>query len=170
MDKITFTPIGTIHSPFTEIKGMPIQPTGAQGITGTIELNPAYIEGLKDLKGFSHIILVYHLHRSEGYSLMVKPFLDDKLRGIFATRSPHRPSPIGLSIVKLIKVDSSIIHVEGLDILDGTPLLDIKPYVPDFDSPPAEKLGWFTGKSERAEKARADERFSKKSSPRQGKK
>ncbi len=120
---------------------MPVQPTGAKGIAGTIEIKPEYIDGLKDIEGFSHIILIYHFHLSKGYSLKVKPFLDENLRGIFATRAPKRPNPLGISVVKLIKVKNNILQIEDVDIVDGTPLLDIKPYVPDFDIHEVEKIG-----------------------------
>ena len=107
---------------------MPIQPSGAKGVAGTIEISPDFIEGLKDLDGFSHIILIYHFHLSKEYTLSVKPFMDDKLRGVFATRAPRRPNPIGISVVKLIKVEPrNLLYTENLDIIDGTPLLDIKP-------------------------------------------
>jgi tRNA (adenine37-N6)-methyltransferase len=138
---------------------MPIQPTGAAGIAGTIELYPEYTGGLKDLEGFSHIILIYHFHLSTGFSLQVKPFLDDTLRGLFSTRAPRRPNPIGLSIVRLVKVEGSTLHIENVDIVDGTPLLDIKPYVPELDGINAERIGWLSGKADKALNAKADERF-----------
>ena len=133
MGDIKYDPIGIIPSPYNEIEGMPIQPCAATGVRGTIEINPEYAGGLKDLDGFSHIILIYHLHASKGFSLEVIPFLDDPPKGVFATRAPQRPNPIGLSIVKLIEVRGNILHIENVDILDNTPLLDIKPYVSQFD-------------------------------------
>jgi tRNA-Thr(GGU) m(6)t(6)A37 methyltransferase TsaA len=159
LKEICYQPIGIIHSPFREPRGMPIQPSGAAGMAGTIELDPAYAEGLKDLEGFSHIILLYHFHLSSGFSLMVKPFLDDTLRGLFATRAPRRPNPIGLSIVRLVAVEGSTLHIENVDIVDGTPLLDIKPYVPELDGAEAERTGWLSEKAIKARKAKADERF-----------
>jgi len=126
METITYTPIGVIHSPFKDKEGMPIQPSGAQGIAGTVELDPKYAEGLNDLEDFSHIVLLYHFDRSEGYSLTVKPFLDDAMRGVFATRAPKRPNAIGLSVVKLVKRAETVLYIEHVDIVDGTPLLDIK--------------------------------------------
>ena len=156
---ISFTPIGTIHSPFTEPAGMPIQPAGAPGVRGTVRIDEKYREGLRDLCGFSRIILLYHLHRSEGYSLDVIPFLDTVPHGIFATRAPRRPNAIGLSIVRLIAVNDCELVIEGVDVVDGTPLLDIKPYVPEFDCFPDEKSGWFAGCRERVVNIRADERF-----------
>jgi len=131
MKEIKYVPIGIIHSPFKDIKGMPIQPTGARGIAGTIEIDSKYVNGLKDIEGFSHIILIYHFHLSKGYSLEVIPFMDDRLHGVFSTRAPRRPNPIGISVVRLIKVKGYTLHIEDIDIADGTPLLDIKPYVPE---------------------------------------
>jgi tRNA-Thr(GGU) m(6)t(6)A37 methyltransferase TsaA len=138
---------------------MPIQPAGAKGIAGTVEINPEYQEGLADLDGFSHIILLYHFHLSEGYSLLVKPFLDEHLRGVFSTRAPRRPNPLGLSVVRLVKIEGSTLHIENIDIMDGTPLLDIKPYVPDMDGVKAERSGWLSGKVGGVCEAKADERF-----------
>jgi tRNA-Thr(GGU) m(6)t(6)A37 methyltransferase TsaA len=135
-------PIGVIHSPFTEPKGMPIQPTFSRAL-GRVEVLPEYAEGLQDLEAFSHVILIYALHRSEGYSLRVKPFLDDVARGLFATRYPCRPNPIGLSTVRLLSRRHNVLEVEGIDVLDGTPLLDIKPYVPEFDSKVDAHAGWY---------------------------
>jgi tRNA-Thr(GGU) m(6)t(6)A37 methyltransferase TsaA len=159
MGKITYNPIGIIHSPFKDIKGMPIQPAGAKGIAGTIEIKPEYVDGLQDIEGFSHIILIYHFHLSKGYSLKVKPFLDETLRGVFATRAPRRPNPIGISVVKLVKVEGTILHIEDIDIVDGTPLLDIKPYVPEFDITGGKKLGWLSKKIKKVHEVKADERF-----------
>jgi tRNA-Thr(GGU) m(6)t(6)A37 methyltransferase TsaA len=159
MKEIKYKPIGIIRSPFKDITGMPIQPTGARGITGTVEVEPEYADGLKDIEGFSHIILVYHFHLSEGYTLEVKPFMDDHLHGVFATRAPKRPNPIGISVVKLVKVEGHILRVEDLDIVDGTPLLDIKPYVPEFDIQKVERTGWLSKRADKAHEVRADERF-----------
>jgi tRNA-Thr(GGU) m(6)t(6)A37 methyltransferase TsaA len=156
---ITYHQIGVIHSPFKDAKGMPIQPSGAKGISGTIVIKENYIEGLKDLEGFSHIILIYHFHLSDGYSLMVKPFLDDKLHGVFATRAPKRPNPLGISIVRLLRIEGNILSVEDVDIIDGTPLLDIKPYVPEFDSVQTEKIGWLSQKAKKVQHHKADDRF-----------
>ncbi len=141
MKKIVYQPIGTTHSPFQTIQGMPIQPAGAKGVQGTVEINPEYVDGLQDLEGFSHIILIYHFHLAKGYSLKVKPFMDENLRGVFATRAPRRPNRIGISVVKLVRVEGTILHIEDIDIVDGTPLLDIKPYVPEFDIAEEEKIG-----------------------------
>ena len=159
MKDITFRPIGIIRSKYKESEGTPIQTTGAKGVGGTIEILPEWAEGLKDLDGFSHIILIYQFHLSTGYSLTVKPFLDDTPRGVFSTRAPRRPNSIGLSVVRLVKVDGCTLYIEDVDIVDSTPLLDIKPYVPEFDAKEAERTGWLAGKAENAGQKEADERF-----------
>ena len=139
-------PIGVIHSPFTDKSQTPIQPTRSQAI-GRVEVFPEFAGGMQDLDEFSHIILLYAFHCSSGYSLQVQPFLDDQLRGLFATRHPCRPNPIGLSIVRLLACRENILEIEGVDMLDGTPLLDIKPYVPDFDVRNDVKTGWYAQRS-----------------------
>jgi tRNA (adenine37-N6)-methyltransferase len=159
LEEIRYKPIGRIHSPFQDVQGMPIQPSGAEGVAGTVELFPEYAEGLKDIEGFSHIILLYHLHLSTAYALQVKPFLDDHLHGVFATRAPKRPNAIGISVVRLLTVTSNIVRIENVDVVDGTPLLDIKPYVPEFDARQVERIGWLSGRSGGAGTARADDRF-----------
>jgi tRNA (adenine37-N6)-methyltransferase len=138
---------------------MPIQPAGAEGVEGTVELREEFVPGLKDLEGFSHIILLYHFHASTGCSLEVTPFLDDAPRGVFATRAPRRPNPIGVSIVRLTGIDGSTLHIRELDILDGTPLLDIKPFVPEFDNREPARVGWLTEKLEELKRTKADGRF-----------
>ncbi len=153
--------IGIIHTPFTELKGMPIQPAGGAGVQGTVEIFSTYREGLADLGGFSHLILLYHLHRSDGYRLRVVPFMDTVERGLFATRAPKRPNPIGLSVVKLVGVEDGTLQVENLDVLDGTPLLDIKPFVPEFDAQENVRTGWLENARKRVAEKRSDERFSK---------
>lgn len=159
MPKIQFEPIGIIRSPFKDIDGMPIQPRGAEGVEGVLEMDPRYEEGLQDLDGFSHIFLIYHFHLSDGYSLKVKPFLDKEYRGVFSTRAPKRPNPIGLSVVELVKVMGSDIYVRNIDVIDGTPLLDIKPYVPEFDHFQTDSTGWLSARSGQVSRARADRRF-----------
>ncbi len=161
MDTVQLKPIGIIHTPFKEQKGTPIQPKRGKGIEGTIEIFPEYVEGLADLDGFSHIYLIFHLDRSEGFKLKVIPYLDDVERGVFATRAPRRPNPIGLSIVKLNRIEGSILYIEDIDILDGTPLLDIKPYVHNFDEPQDYRIGWLEDKADRADNEDADDRFAK---------
>jgi tRNA-Thr(GGU) m(6)t(6)A37 methyltransferase TsaA len=159
---IAYSPIGVIHSPFKRIENMPIQPAAAVGVRGTVEVDAEFAGGLRDLDGFSHIILLYHFHRAGQAKLTVTPFLDTESRGLFATRAPSRPNPIGLSVVKLLRVEGSTLHVENVDILDGTPLLDIKPYVPRFDHWDAERTGWLASAGERVRGARADDRFGMK--------
>ena len=159
MTEIVFTPIGIVRSPHHNLRDMPIQPVGARGIRGTIELDPAWSAGLKDLEGFSRIILLYHFHRSEGYALEVVPFLDKTPRGVFATRAPRRPNAIGISILRLTAVCGMTLYVEDVDILDGTPVLDIKPYVPAFDAHPDERAGWLAENSGAARTMRSDDRF-----------
>ena len=140
---ITIKPIGIINTPYKEPKGIPIQGKFEKGVTGTIRLFPEYRAGLKDIEGFSHLILIYHFNRSKEERLMGKPFLEDVEHGIFAIRSPHRPNHIGFSIVKIKKVKGKTITFSEVDILDGTPLLDIKPYVKHFDSRGKVKNGWI---------------------------
>ena len=155
----SFSRIGIIHSPFTEPAGMPIQPAGAPGIRGTVTIDEHFREGLLDLCGFSRIILLYAFHRSHGYALEVVPFLDTVSHGIFATRAPRRPNAIGISIVRLIAVNGCKLIIEDVDVVDGTPLLDIKPYVPEFDCFPDEKSGWLAGCRDAVARAKADQRF-----------
>ena len=141
-------------------EGMPVQPAGGAGIRGTVEIFPEYEEGLKDLDGFSHVILLYHFHRSEGFKMRVVPYMDSRLRGLFATRAPKRPNPIGLSLVGLRKIEGAMLHIENVDILDGTPLLDIKPYVPEFDRQAKIRTGWLEEARKAVSKKRSDKRFS----------
>jgi tRNA-Thr(GGU) m(6)t(6)A37 methyltransferase TsaA len=159
MNAVCFDPIGLIHSPFKDPVGMPIQSIAAQGVPGWIEVDPVYQPGLQDLAGFDYLILLYHLHLIEGANLTVTPFLDDQPRGVFATRSPKRPNPIGLSIVRLVRVDGARVEIEDVDVVDGTPLLDIKPYVPAFDVRATERIGWFAKNIARVAEVRADGRF-----------
>jgi len=147
------------HSVSYQPRGMPIQPSGASGIRGTIEIDSDYVAGLKDLEGFSHIILLYYFHQVRESKLLVIPFMDTQQRGVFATRAPKRPNPIGLSVVKLLSIEGNVLHVENLDILDGTPLLDIKPYVPEFDEHPAERVGWLEQARGMVVNKRSDARF-----------
>jgi tRNA-Thr(GGU) m(6)t(6)A37 methyltransferase TsaA len=140
---ITYHPIGIIHSPFKEPKGTPIQPRSAKGIEGTLEIYPEFIEGLLDIEGFSHLILIYHFHLAKEPTLKAKPFMDDTMHGIFAIRGPSRPNPIGISVVRLVRVEGGFLTIRDVDIVDGTPLLDIKPYVPQFDIHDVDRLGWL---------------------------
>ncbi|SMP76951.1 tRNA (N6-threonylcarbamoyladenosine(37)-N6)-methyltransferase TrmO [Desulfonatronum lacustre] len=152
-------PIGLIRSPFKELSGMPIQPAGAAGVRGTVEISEEYQAGLKDLDGFSHLILLYRFHGSQGFSLEVVPFMDTVPRGLFATRAPKRPNSIGLSIVELDRIENGVLHIRNVDILDGTPLLDIKPYVPEFDSHPQARAGWLETPGKTVAERRSDGRF-----------
>jgi len=156
---ITYAPIGIIHSPFDDLRQMPVQPSGEATAPGSAELLPQFAEGLRDLAGFSHVILIYHLHGVRKVDLTVTPFLDSEPHGIFATRAPTRPNAIGLSIVRLLKIEGNILHLANLDILDGTPLLDIKPYVPEFDAPSEARVGWLEAARGRVESAKSDDRF-----------
>lgn len=158
---ISLHPIGTIFTPFKSKEGMPIQSRLAKGARGRIELEEEFVPGLLDLDGFSHIFLVYYFHESNGFDLQVKPFLDDNKHGVFATRAPKRPNGIGMSVVKLLHVDKNILEVENVDMLDGTPLLDIKPYVPQFDDHEVEKWGWVEDKENRMKDIQSDDRFDK---------
>jgi len=139
---ITFKPIGVVRSGHRRGEETPIQPAYAKGCLGRAEVMPEYAEGLKDLEGFSHIYLIYHLHETGPAKLTVRPFLQDVERGVFATRSPHRPNAIGLSIVELVKVEGNVLHLDRVDVLDGTPLLDIKPYSAKFDCIRETRNGW----------------------------
>jgi tRNA-Thr(GGU) m(6)t(6)A37 methyltransferase TsaA len=157
--RITYRSIGVIHSPFTNLEDMPVQPTGEASAPGTAELLPQFVEGLKDLEGFTHVILLYHLHEVRRTDLTVRPFLGSEPRGVFATRAPTRPNPIGLSIVRLVRVEANQLYLENVDILDGTPLLDIKPYVPDFDRPASARAGWLEAERGRIRSVKSDRRF-----------
>jgi tRNA-Thr(GGU) m(6)t(6)A37 methyltransferase TsaA len=159
VEKFSYQSIGIIHSPFKSFEGTPIQPIGGMGVEAEVEIFPEYVEGLQDLEGFSHIILLYHFHLSQTYKLKVKPFLDDVEHGLFATRAPARPNPIGISLVRLRRIENNTIYVQDVDIIDQTPLLDIKPFVPDFDVRKAERAGWVAMKAVNAKKVSDDGRF-----------
>ena len=153
-------PVGIIHSPFKISQGTPLQPRMAESIRGTVEIFPPYKAGLKDLLGFERIWLIYWFHRAGPSRLLVAPYMDSKKRGLFATRAPCRPNPIGISTVRLLSVRGCILHVSDLDVLDGTPLLDIKPYVPKFDAYRVQRWGWLAKQAK--DKAMADSRFERK--------
>jgi tRNA-Thr(GGU) m(6)t(6)A37 methyltransferase TsaA len=157
--EITYRSIGVIHSPFTDLSEMPIQPTGEASAPGTAEIFPEFIEGLRDLDGFSHVILIYHLHKASKTDLTVTPFLDSEPHGIFATRAPTRPNPIGISILRLLSIENNLLRLANLDVLDETPLLDIKPYIPDFDTPEEARIGWLEGTRGSVRSGKADDRF-----------
>jgi tRNA (adenine37-N6)-methyltransferase len=158
-ESIVYRPIGVVRSPIEEIEGAPIQPRAGKGIRATIELDREYEQGLRDLDGFSHIVLLYHFHLSKAFSLEVTPFLDDKPRGVFATRAPRRPNPIGLSVVRLVGIEGRVLHIEDVDMLDGTLVLDIKPYIRELEPSEEVRLGWLEGKSQGMDHVRADDRF-----------
>ena len=155
--KIEYQPIGFIRSPFDDVTGIPIQPSRAENVKGTIEISHEFAEGLSDLDGFSHIIVLYHLHKSKPYQLKIVPFLDTELRGVFATRAPSRPNPIGISVVRLLDIVDNVLFIEGVDIVDGTPVLDIKPYVSEFDCRSEAQVGWL--ETARKDGVVADDRF-----------
>jgi len=138
---------------------MPIQSVSAEGVKGTIELNQELVNGLLDLDGFSHIMLLYQFHKSTGYSLHTKPFIQETPHGVFATRAPMRPNSIGLSVVKLISISGNVLEIENVDMLDGTPLLDIKPYIPQFDIHQTKKNGWFEKTRVNLKVVKSDDRF-----------
>jgi tRNA-Thr(GGU) m(6)t(6)A37 methyltransferase TsaA len=160
MTQILYRPIGTIHSPFKDVKGTPIQPRYWEGIKGIVELKPKYKAGLKSLEGFSHIILLYHFHLSSKSPLRLIPFLDVRSHGVFATRAPQRPNPLGMSVVRLVRVKGNRLYVENVDIADGTPLLDTKPYVPMSDAYKANRIGWLPKAWRKVRNMKSDGRFS----------
>jgi tRNA (adenine37-N6)-methyltransferase len=161
VEKIEYKQIGIIRTPFKTPAGTPIQPTGAGGVEAKVEVFSEYSEGLADLEGFSHIILLYLFHLSREFKLKVKPFLDDKLRGLFATRAPARPNPLGISVVRLIRINNAVLHIKNIDVVDKTPLLDIKPYIPEFDIRIADATGWIGEKAKKINKTQDDGRFAK---------
>jgi len=158
---MNFKPIGIVHSPFKKAIGTPIQPKAAKGIEGTVEVFAEFADGLADLDGFSHIILVCHLHLAQNYKLKVIPYMDNQKRGVFATRAPSRPNPIGISVVRLNHIENNILYIEDVDIIDGTPLLDIKPYIPEFDSQEDIKTGWLERRVHKLSTSKDDGRFRK---------
>jgi tRNA-Thr(GGU) m(6)t(6)A37 methyltransferase TsaA len=154
--------IGIIRTPYKSVKDMPVQPVGAGHVIGSVELNPELAEGLVDLEGFSHILVIYGFHRIAGSSLTVTPFLDHSPHGVFATRAPARPNPLGLSLLQLVGITGTILQVAQVDMLDGTPLFDIKPYVPAFDQPVGKvRSGWLEETAGAAARVRSDGRFDK---------
>ena len=157
--EVIFQSIGIIHSPFTSLEEMPIQPSSETSGPGVIEVFPEFSDGLKDLEGFSHIYILYHFHMVKSSRLTVTPFLDDAPHGIFATRAPSRPNPIGLSLVELVHMESNILHVNCVDVLDNTPLLDIKPYVPQFEESANVRIGWLEKAKSRMNVRKSDDRF-----------
>jgi len=158
--EIIFKPIGVIHTPFPEPAGIPIQGALRTDMEGDVEVYPEYQDGLKDIEGFSHLILIYHFHQAASFSLISKPFLDDTPRGVFSIRGPRRPNPIGMTVVRLLSIKDNKLHFAGVDMVDGTPLLDIKPYFPDIDAHETSRLGWMGDKlKSRGKTTKADSRF-----------
>jgi tRNA-Thr(GGU) m(6)t(6)A37 methyltransferase TsaA len=166
MTEICYNPIGVIRTPFHSPEGIPIQPAAAQGIVGRVEMDPGLVDGLKDLEGFSHVILIYHFHEAKAATLRAKPYMDSAERGVFATRCPARPNAIGISVVRLLGIEGNVLYVENVDIVDGTPLLDIKPYVPQFDGADDVRIGWLKDNIRKLGHTRDDGRFRKKISAR----
>lgn len=151
--------IGIIRTPFKKLEQMPIQPKGAKSVIATLEIDKKYVRGLKDLEGFSHIYLIYYFHEALRTELEVIPFMDTQKHGVFATRSPLRPSHLGLSVTKVLSIDDNIVTIKGIDVLDGTPLIDIKPYIPQFDGVTGAKTGWMDKSKSEVNSARSDDRF-----------
>lgn len=160
-ERIVYRPIGIVHSPYQTPEAMPIQPAGAKGTEGRVVVYREFADGLRDIEGFSHLILIYHFHRVKESRLEVTPFMDSKSHGVFATRAPARPNPIGLSVVRLAGRADNALQIVNVDILDGTPLLDIKPYVPEFDVFTVESTGWLEYCRKAVEDHRSDDRFTK---------
>jgi tRNA-Thr(GGU) m(6)t(6)A37 methyltransferase TsaA len=164
VEPVVYRPIGYVTSPHAELDGMPLQPIADESGESTIELSKAHRGSLEDLDGFSHVWVIAHLHESLGWDVTVPVFLDDRPRSTFATRSPRRPNAIGLSLARIVAVRENSVVVDGLDLLDGTPVLDLKPFVPLFDTPPKDvRAGWFEGRAERVFRRRSDERFAMRS-------
>ena len=159
-DTFSYESIGVIRTPFDSPDGMPIQPVGADSVTETVEIEEQYADGVADLVGFSHCILLYHFHASgDDVPLEVEPFLDDERRGVFSTRAPQRSNPIGLSVVAIESVTEQELTMSGTDVVDGTPLLDVKPFVPEFDVPSETETGWMDAWESTIRSEQADERF-----------
>lgn len=159
MIEIKSNPIGIVHSPYITAEGTPIQPILAKNNMAQIEIYEEYVDGLKDLEQFSHIYVLFHLHKISKQLLKVTPFLDTKPHGVFATRSPGRPNQIGISVVGIEKIEGNIIFIKNIDMLDGSPVLDIKPYIPQFDLFPEASSGWYTKNKTKLEKQKDDGRF-----------
>jgi len=159
MNNIQFPIIGYIHSPFKELGNIPVQPVYGKGIEGMVEILDEYTSGLKDLEGFNYIYLIFFLHKVKHTKLQVIPFWDNQIRGIFSTRAPSRPSHIGLSLVELLKIESNRLYIRDIDILDGTPLLDIKPFIPRIDTRENATSGWLKATDEEISRKLSDNRF-----------
>jgi len=158
METVHYRPIGVISSPFKENVGIPRQSAGARDIKGTIEIFDEFLEGLKDLDGFSHIVVIFHLHRVKNPSLKAHPPWDGKEHGVFATRSPYRPNPIGVSVIRLERIERNVLQISGIDMADGTPVLDIKPYIPDLNPTEDVRIGWLSDNVEGMNKSKSGDR------------
>lgn len=156
-------PIGVVRSRFSNVEGMPIQSAAAYGEAAIVEIFAEFEDGLQGVDGFEYLFLITHLHQVQNELLVVKPFLDECVHGVFATRAPARPNKIGISIVKLLKREGLILHIDGNDMLDGTPVIDIKPYVPDFDNRQTKRIGWYETKINRFQDTKADNRMNSQS-------
>ncbi len=161
MPEIKYKPIGIVHSPYKKPKGTPIQPLAATGVKATVEIFPEFVEGLTDLDGFSHIFILYHCHLVGKPSLKVQPYMDNDAHGVFSTRAPSRPNAIGLSVVRLVSVKKNLLYIQDVDILNGTPVLDIKPFVPEFDMREVKKIGWLEKNVNKLPESKDDGRFQK---------
>jgi tRNA-Thr(GGU) m(6)t(6)A37 methyltransferase TsaA len=159
MEEIKYRPVGVVHSPHKTPKGTPIQPSAAIGLEAVIEIFPEFAAGLKDLESFSHLIIIYDFHKAGKSDLLVKPYMDSHAHGVFATRAPGRPNSIGLSVVRLSSVEGNKLHILDVDMLDKTPVLDIKPLVPEFDFRKVEKIGWLEKNVDKLPDSRDDGRF-----------
>jgi tRNA-Thr(GGU) m(6)t(6)A37 methyltransferase TsaA len=155
---IALKPIGVVRSPFSTPEGMPIQASASEAV-GSIEVFEEYVEGLRDIEGFDHIIVLYRFHLSQSERLRVTPFLDSLERGVFATRAPSRPNRVGLSVVKLLSLSGRMLSIGNVDMVDGTPVIDIKPYVPAFDHRNAQRIGWFAGRLDQVSTTKSDDRM-----------
>ena len=163
-EPVVYRPVGFAVSPHDDMEGMPLQPIADRAGESRIEILEAHRGCLRDLDGFSHLWVLAHLHETVGWEAMVPAFLDDRRHGTFATRSPRRPNPIGLSLTRIVAVERGAVVVDGLDLMDGTPILDLKPYVPLFDSPSGDvEIGWFEGRAERIFERTSDRRFALRS-------
>lgn len=151
MKSVVFQPIGVVRTPFKSPENMPVQPVGADSVTAQVIIDSDYEAGLQDIEGFSHIYLLYVFHLSRDVRLTVTPYLDTAEHGVFATRSPHRPNPVGLSLTRLLRREGNILHIAGIDVVDGTPVLDIKPYIPDLNARGDVRIGWLEGRTEQFE-------------------
>lgn len=158
MKIVSYRPIGIVHSLFKENVGIPRQAVGASNIKGIIEIFEEFSEGLKDLDGFSHIVVIFHLHMVKAPSLKAHPPWNGREHGVFATRSPYRPNPIGVSVVRLESIDKNILHISGIDMTDGSPVLDIKPHVPDLNPTEDVRIVWLTDKVEGMNKSKSGDR------------